>query len=312
MAKAEVNLLPLGTRTLAASINHKGECYFCFIGFPLPAELPPGLEPIDATPGLFSSVIYESDVKATATAAQIRDIIQDQYSGANDYSGHDLNDILILFPKMYFFQKSKNTDQIFLQQLERVAGSYVARGYQGYPLDLSVKSLQSLADLFEAGPDTVPYSLPLQGLLSYNFPSLFLDLYRCLEQLYSAPKLLNLAETMTHKGSLADLASLLEKCLSWRPKEEEALSALLSHISPKTRKSIVSAMCLYSPRPEATAQKCASLIYKARNSYVHFRPAIKVEIITTENWSKIISAMCISTQEVYFYFGELFLVKERN
>src|SRR5690606_22332176 len=97
----------------------------------------------------------------------------------------------------------------------------------GHPLEFDSNLQSRLLALFESGADTIPFSLPLQGLLSYSWPSLFLDLYRCLEQLYTALKLKSLVGKISHNGSLADLAYLLEDELSWRPKEQDALASIL-------------------------------------------------------------------------------------
>ncbi len=306
MAEAKVGILPLGMLSLCASIEHFGEKYFCFAGLPLPDELPVGLEPIDPTPGLFACVVVEGDMPANASAARVRDLLEGQHKDVEGYIGHELEDIMPLFPKLSFFRLD-DPSQIYATKVERVAGAYIAKGYPGYPLPLSSETIAALGSLFDSGPDTIPHHLPLQGLLSYNWPAFFLDLYRCLEQLYSAPKLAVLKNQVTHAGSLSDLALLLENILAWRPREEDSLALLLEKIPMEAREGLISAICEGEQTPEATAAKCATHIYRLRNSHVHFRPAMKASAIAPAQWDRIVRAMVRAVSEVYTEYGEAFL-----
>lgn len=69
----------------------------------------------------------------------------------------------------------------------------------------------------------------------------FLDIYRSIEQLYSAPKIERLAAKFSINCALSDLAEALESFISWRPKEEKALALLLGEVSQPVRASIVNA-----------------------------------------------------------------------
>jgi len=310
MANAEIRVLPLGMQIFSMSVSYKTKRFFCFSGLPKPAEVPVGLSPVDATPGLFACAVVLGDMPAIASAAQVLDAIGQQYHGIDGYYGHDLSDILLFFPEISFFEVSDGVDENYLLNLERVAGSYVSRGYQKRPLDLNPNTLKKLVELFEGGPDAIPYHLPLQGVMSYSWPSLFLDLYRCLEQLYSAPRLANLIEKVHHDGSLSDLARILENVLSWRPREEESLATLLNKLSRTARESLISSFFVgQTDLSEATGEKCASYVYKLRNSHVHFRPAMSADKISSYQWNSIISAMCDAVIEVYLEMGGSFFDK---
>ncbi|MEX6507447.1 hypothetical protein [Jiella sp. M17.18] len=307
MADAEVTILPLGMRSFASRISFDGERYFCFSGLPVPDFLPDGFEQISATPGLFGAVFVNADLPVTATAAEIRDAIEEQHRGVEGYQGHDLQTVLDLFQEVDFFRVASGADSIFLESLERVCGSYCARGYPGYPLGLSSMTLSSITELFESGHDTLPYHLPLQGLLSYTWPAFYLELYRCIEQLYSVPRLQVLRKRLAHAGPIAELASTLESIISWRPREQESLSAILSKISEGRRASILSSFSLSADTvPTATGHNCAEKIYQLRNAHVHFRPALSAPLISAEEWDRIIYTMCVTVIEVYDLFGDIY------
>ncbi|HBC8110644.1 TPA: hypothetical protein ACUB1K_003539 [Klebsiella michiganensis] len=308
MMDAEVEVLTLGKKIHVVSIKHEQDTYFCFIGLTIPERLPSELDEIESTPGLFSCVIYCVGLQAIATPSQARDVLEQQYRGQEGYNGHELKDITILFPDLYFVKANGIVNTSYLNNVERVAGAFIASGYDSNPLDINNDLKLRIQTLFEAGEDTIPYSLPLQGLLSYNWQSLFLDLYRCLEQLYTALKLKSLVAKITYQGTLADLAYLLEDELSWRPKEQDALASILAHSSEATRIKIHAAFLVnIADITDFSASRCASFIYKLRNSHVHFRPAMKAETKKTDEWNGIILAMCDAVDEIYGSLGKDFL-----
>lgn len=309
MINAEVNVLILGAKTFAVSIKNGSDTYFCFSGLVVPEQLPANLSEIELTPGLFSCVVYTANLPALATAAQARDILEQQYSGQEGYGGHEIDEVAPLFPKLYFVKANENISTNYLNNLERVAGAFISAGYVSYPLEVNDNLKLRLLSLFEAGAETIPFALPLQGILSYNWPSLFLDLYRCLEQLYTALKLKSLVTKLPYQGALADLAYLLEEELSWRPKEQDALASILSHSTEGTRSKILSAFKFdVSELTEYSASKCAANIYKLRNSHVHFRPAMKADNKSGEQWNDIMIAMCDAIDDVYEALGVEFLI----
>lgn len=310
MTDADVNVLVLGAKTFVASIKNGSENYLCFSGLAIPEQLPLNLSEIEPTPGIFSCVVFTANLSATATAAQAKDILEQQYRGQEGYNGHELNDIISLFPKLYFVKANESLNYPYFNSLERVAGAYISAGYISDPLEVNDDLKLRLRSLFEAGADTIPFALPLQGLLSYNWSSLFLDLYRCLEQLYTVLKLKSLVSKLPYEGTLAELAYLLEDELSWRPKEQDALASILAHSTEETRLRILCAFNLdTSQSTEYSPSKCASIIYKMRNSHVHFRPAMKAEKKSVSQWNEIIIAMCDVVDDVYEKLGTDFLIE---
>ena len=308
MVNAAIEVLTLGAKSFAISIKNGDDNYFCFSGLAVPDQLPVNLDEIMPTPGLFACVVYCAELQALGTASQARDTLEQQYHGQVGYTGHELTEIQPLFPKLCFVKVSAGVNAPYLDKLERVAGAYIAAGYPGHPLELDSTLRLRLLTLFEAGADTIPFGLPLQGLLSYSWPSFFLDLYRCLEQLYTALKLKDLVEKIPHKGSLAELAYLLEEELSWRPKEQDALASILDLSSDDTRSKILSAFKFdIAELTEYSSSKCAKSIYKLRNSHVHFRPAMKAEPKPHDQWNEIVMAMCDAVDDVYEALGVEFL-----
>jgi hypothetical protein len=313
MAYAEVNVLTLGAKMFAVSIKHGPENYFCFSGLETPQQLPINLDIIDPTPGLFACVVFCAELQALSTEYHARNTLEQQHFGQDNYNGHELSEILPHFQNLLFLKEQTKNNTPYLDSLERVAGAFIASGYESHPLEVNDNLRSRILTLFESGAETIPFGLPLQGLLSYNWPSLFLDLYRCLEQLYTVLKLKSLVTKMPYKGALAELAYLLEEELSWRPKELDALASILTHSSEDTRSKILSAFKIdVSALTEYSPNKCAINIYKLRNSHVHFRPAMKAENRSSKEWNEILIAMCDAVDDVYEALGIEFLKDRSN
>lgn len=309
MAEAKVSVKRLGQRELTAIIEHQGQYFFCATGFQKPLSLPSELREEEPTPGLLSLMICEGNILSCAKASLARDYLQDIHSNNPSYIGHELDIVAEFFPDILFYRIEDVRNTPYANNIESLTGSFVVRARAEYPLDLSSHTREKLAQVFECGSDSIPYSLILQGVMSYSWSALFLDLYRSIEQLYSVPRLKCLPLQFRQLGALSELSEVFENFLAWRPREEEALTLLLQGTSDQTRQQIISAFCFdLDPRPEATPAKCAAHIYKTRNSCVHFRPATKQKEWSPTEWGRIVSAMCDAVLETYDQFGSDFLL----
>lgn len=312
MAEASMEFRRLGQREVTAIIAFEGRQVFCMSGYKPPEEVANGLSEIDVTPGLFATFVTGANIPSVATAAQARDLLKSEYRDVEGYDGHDLEAVMKIFPRVYCWEIDVSRAGNFAMDIFRISGSFVVRSYGQYPLEISAATRSKIIRIFEGGPDFLPYPLILQGVLSYSWQSIFLDFYRSIEQLYGVPRLEELSRRLNFGCTLSEVAEALESCLSWRPKEEEALSLLLRATSDPVREALLDAVFdEASTKPEATPEKCASQIYKLRNSHVHFRPALRATHRSPEKWDSLISAMCDALLEVYERFGADFLVRRQ-
>lgn len=306
MAKADVLSLKLSMINSAALISYGNLSYFGVSGFPNPTELPPGLAPTDLTPALFAIFVTALRLEAHATAAEIRDVVEGFSNVETDYKGHELVDVAALFPPLHFYEIDKR--YIYTNSIERALGAYVARGYIGGPLRLAPASKQRFADLFENGPDTIPYQLPLRGLLSFSWPGLFIELYRCMEQLYSVPRITKLTEEWRSNQPIYNISKLLEEALAWRPKEDESLELLFDKLDSELCKAISRAIRTHDAQKSAalTARATARQVYALRNACVHFRPTTILHEMADKQWNDISMGMLDAVEELYRLYGKRF------
>ena len=306
MAKADAEPLVLSRQMRAALITFEGTAYFVASGFPECPELPPGLTRADLTPSLFAISAVELEIQCTATSSEIRDAIEDMHQGADGYTGHSLEAVAPLFSAITCF--SVDTDFDVSGSIRRLTGSYVSRSYSDGPLNFSDEMRNRLSDLFESGSIHVPFGLVLQGVLSFSWSGFFVELYRSIEQLYSVPRLIDLTSQWNTELSLYDVADLIERTLSWRPKEDESLIRLLQLGCSKGSLDAAS-LALKADLSEDHARSSeitARAIYKWRNSFVHFRPSKSSTYLTEAEWDELIRSMISIIGELYDNFGDIF------
>jgi len=300
MAQAEATTLVLTRQIRLVRITWKDHLYFCVFGLIEPEELPSGLNRVDLTPGTFAISVLEANVLPNVTAAAIREAIEsDYFEKGNGYEGHDLDSISHLFPTAQLYQGS--TVHGYQESDHRVLGSLLTKTYLDGPIQLEIETIKRFSEFFEGGVRFIPYRNIVQGILAISWENLFLETYRCVEQLYARPKVSLLRDALTSTLPILDLAVLLETHLSWRPKEDEALSSLLMSCED----GIVLSACgsfdidVVDKTHDKLSAAVARKIYSLRNAIVHFRPIHEAIVKTDEDWNKIACAMIEIVEHIY-------------
>lgn len=303
MSKCSVIPLRLSLLNSAVVLKHEADAYFCIAGFSNPETLPGGLTRCDLTPGMFANFVIETEFSPVATAAEIKENVVGYSNAVTDYDGHDLSVVSALFPKIDCFELDQTA--IYASNIERLVGAYLARGYQRGPLHLHEETRLKFASFFETAPETVPFALPLRGLLSFTWSTLFLELYRCIEQLYSVPKLVELTKSWNSERTLHELSKLLDENLGWRPKEDNSLELLFRSLDADHCKSLRRAAGGSVPTGDDDKpwESAAKRIYSLRNANVHFRPTTEVDLLSDDQWNEVICLLLRAVTELYEKFG---------
>lgn len=305
MAKADIKATRKITRQMqAVQFEYEGKRCFVFFGFSTIEELPEGLTALPLTPGVFGIAVTETDVSPKATASQIRDIIEAPFAGAEGYDGHELDDVASLFPAALVLEA--DIDLTYTGDIDRVLGTMVAISYFDGPLSLSRQTLKAFVRVFEEGSEYIPYLNVLQGILSISWSGLYVELYRCIEQLYAVPRLLDLTQEWKFDRSLGELAELLEARLSWRPKEDDSLCKVIGACEDATVNSVIAAFRLAPDENSTRAEVAGRAIYAMRNGLVHFRGRTRIAPPTDEQWDEIVAAMLGAVSDSYDAFGRVF------
>lgn len=90
MSHAESDVRIVTRQIRLVRIEHEGALYFCTFGLPEADEIPPDLETVDATPGVFALAVLEAQVRppTSVTAAAIKQALDEQFiNNGGGYGG---------------------------------------------------------------------------------------------------------------------------------------------------------------------------------------------------------------------------------
>lgn len=300
MARAEASALVVTRQIKLVQIDWEGKTFFSFFGLSSNDDYPSGIEEVDLTPGTFAVSVLQGNAHPIADVYKIQNIIEEPGT-----DGFDLEYILNLFPTIYLYQVSVSHD--FHHSKDRLLGSMLSKTYLDGPILLAPNTINLLSEIFESGSKFIPFRNLMQGLLAISWENFFLEIYRCIEQLYSVPSVKKLSEDTGSTLALYDLAYLLDEHLSWRPKEDLALGKVIEFCDEATISSAFRA--LTSRAQESHENECSATarqIYKLRNSIVHYRPDTSTIIKTDDEWNEIICAMLEIVRQIYDKQGQNF------
>lgn len=183
----------------------------------------------------------------------------------------------------------------------------LVKTYLDGPILLDSDTIQLFAEVFESGSSFIPCKNLVQGILAISWENLFLEIYRCMERLYSEPKVRAFRDDCQSDLSLHDLAALIETRLSWRPRENESLKLIIDYCDSETMRKACASLC-----PEAASETSdqsavvAKQIYTLRNRIVPSRPVHEEIQKDDESWNAIVRSMLEITQQIYDKQGREF------
>lgn len=299
MAEAAAEARIVTRQIRLVRVEHEGERYFCTFGLPDADVVPPDLEIIDSTPGLFAIAVLEAQVRPllSVSAAEIKQVLDDRFKDNAGYDGHDLAEIEPLFPKMVVYHAVADADYHAIT--DRVLGSVLVRTYFDGPISFETDTVEVLTRLFEADSARIPFRNLVQGVLSISWENLFLEAYRCVEQLYGMKRFSALKAQLNFAASPRDLAKMLEEQLSWRPKEAEAFIALVNLCDDGLVSTICAGMGIEAETHEKRCSKMVEQLYGLRNTIVHYRPAHEFIQKADADWNFIIRGMLEIVAQLY-------------
>jgi len=233
-----------------------------------------------------------------ASPAEVKNVVEvgDMRQGSL-YTGHDLDAMLSLFPTIQLFEIQQHLTE------EAIWADFFATcirevDYWDSWID------QSLCDHLEAlcvlGPQKIPYHILCRAVLDGDPASLFLALYRCCEQLYSATASRELSVRLGLMQPWEDVAEALENLLGWRPREEKGLIELFRLCEIDDVRDIISSIQPFAaPENSDEYSVAAGKVYKLRNAFVHYRPALARSGYDTTKWNQLCKAMASAVCEIY-------------
>jgi hypothetical protein len=252
-----------------------------------------GLLDFDNNSGIFTALIYglKVGVKEDVDPYKILDEVFYEIE-ENKKEGFEYIKIVDFFESIKIYQITKNCPfvsdnleftekDIYEILLFRLALLLLVKNDAVRILKFSPETLECFIKLCEEGSMKISYENLLYSFVSFSWKHCFLDIYRCLEKLFSIPKLKNFYDTILEKKDLLnfqDFATLCEEEISLKLREEETLEKLLNGEEKITNRLGI-------------RENSYKFIYKLRNSIVHFRASQETMVPNDDDdrWNIIIN-----------------------
>jgi hypothetical protein len=305
----EQSILPY-FRTATFEFDNKN--YFVAIGWQDKLELEQEIiEEIELNGGMVTALLFDLkvSVKQTANAYQIANNIL--YLPEKDIIRYKFSEINHFFEPLFVYQINDKcpfveikSDIIKIANVN-LSAFYIIQHRQIISLRFQKETLLVFERLFTEGVKVMQYDTfenLLFSLVSVSWKHSFLDVYRCIERLFSISFWQEFYEGLEVKDSLLNFSAKIENYTDWRPQEKEAINKLIDH-APEEAINLLREIKndLYGN----SEGKLGEFIYEIRNSIVHFRPATKPISIDNQNWDKLIRACLLVIECLYHQYEEM-------
>jgi len=287
------------------SINFDQKEYFVVVGWDDSESFDEVLDPIFLNAGLVTALLFELEVPIRREVGpyEIADEIQYKYQTCDkeqEYSGHDFSEVSKFFEPILAYQileeSPLNGDDII-----QISGFYICENNKKLSLSFSPETIGIFERVFIEGPSSIPYENLLSSLTSVRWKHSFLDIYRCIEQLFPISRLYDLHQSLGISISLLEFSAKIENSIGWRPKEDETLNKLFDELPTEARKLFSEVRYYLDSTKEG---ELGTWFYKIRNSIVHYRPATQQFELDDENCNKLIRGALLVIEYLYEKYNQ--------
>lgn len=284
----KVKHFPIARRQAAALLSTELGDVLVVSGFEAESIIStPHIREIDVSPGMAVAAIADLDVAPSASPLSVLNIVAAGERGDGNYSGHSIREVLDLFPRLRILEIDSDVEgtQNFLANLLIVCAAEAAEG-NGW---INTRLAEELVQLAEQRIAGFPYEFLVMATLDLDPKNLFLALYRCLEATYAFTRASELTVKLgVNDRSWIDVARALGESLSWYPRHDQSLSAILALAAVKQDDLVSLAAALgKDPSGDDVATRVAVGIREIRNSLVHYGPTSRPATVPDEGWNDL-------------------------
>lgn len=291
VASRRITHSKFGRTQAAALIKAANSEVLAFAGFDA-EELAPSehIREVELTPGLAVAMLADLEVDPSASPASVLNVVGAGSKDDAEYPGHDLAEVLNLYPPLRVLELDDDVAGTpnFYANVLAVCAKQSAHG-NGWIEPALADELALLAEQRVFG---LPYEFLIRAVLDLNPSSLFLALYRCLEATYAYTKATELASALGIDGSWVEVARALGNTLSWYPRHDQALAAVLT--LPTVSVDDLEALALAlgrDPSGDPASTRVAAGVRDLRNSLVHYGPTTRQVAIPGDDWNGLCSSL---------------------
>lgn len=287
----------LTPRLTTARFEFEARHFFAIVGANRPIQFGAVFQDIELNAGIFTALVNELriPVRDSITPLEIIEHVLPLHHQALRYAGHELTEIVGFFEPVCVYEIPP-VSSIAFDQLTRLSLYWAVTSKERIIVPFSADTLRVVEDLCTSGPPSLPSENLLNSLHSAHWPHAFLEVYRCIERIFSCHLLQPFYGQLGISVPLLDFVAELENVTGWRPREEDAINkvfALVPHTAELLFESVKGAVT------GSTAEKTGGWVYDLRNSIVHFRPATKRFDLSDEQWDKVVRATLLLIGSLY-------------
>ncbi|WP_300159170.1 hypothetical protein [Solidesulfovibrio sp.] len=257
----------------------------------------------DLTDGFFLLLFKPLSLKIKEDISPI--LLENEVWGILDdklYSGHDLDKLKKIFDSVVLtkvYSQSKLAEKS-PSEFGKIFLSYDRNLYSLPFHDLTITLFRDL--LYEEYPYFIQHNI-FQSLTATHFQHSFIDLYKCIEYLYSLPHALSLKQVINFTGKASELADYCRKKLNWKRKEEYSLQLLINMAKQNIVESInfdkTSLIFGCTPEQEDFCEKFSRQLYKIRNSFVHQIDQSDQISLSDDEYNSVIHTLLVIIQQLF-------------
>lgn len=241
---------------------------------------------------------------------------------ASEYTGTAVSDLYSFYEPFALYEVS--SDSPLVGRSVFWYSYLVASAWKTLPNShVCLETLQSLRQVYDANLWHFPIDNARIAITASHFKHTFVDLYRCLEWLYSIPRALMVKQDLALTTKATELARMFREKLAWRRAEQDSLRLLVLDCGVETLDLNVVERCMLDPLPrrpaegalaedgqpdteekwrDSVATALAKRIYSVRNQIVHQMDALDEQEVKKEQEPvliDILSRLCIRLYTKY-------------
>jgi len=299
-----------GINSRFALVEFEGVKYFLSIGVTIenpPTDFDP--EPVNA--GIFTAAISELGIRPVKTSDIVDRLVEYVFyppSVRVELIGVDV--IRPFFPALQLFrihpESPLNCDA---KSIFRISMAAVLGAPSIITLPWSEAALERVNGMVRNPRERSPFHILIRALTETRADAAFLGIYRCIEQLFPIPKIAELSADLNLSLAAMDVAIKIERHLSWRRREDEALTHLFEQV-PIDAIDRLGRLFPDVPQGEISARGISRRVYELRNQCVHYRPVHASSTDIQIEWMQICDILLEMAEYLYNSYSEAFSLEE--
>lgn len=294
--------LPILPRLRVALVDYHENQYLVVIGWDHVVEPLEVATAIEINAGLATMLLAELQVPVRQFTNPLK-VIDEIFIEGDDsnLAGFEANVVLQFFDPISVYEISENSS-IKTNSIARLSCFFISKNKNKLSLPFSDDTINVLQRIGFEGVSSIPFENILHAMNAVRWEHAFLEVYRCVEQMFSVPTIFLLRQTLSLSTPIFNLSADIENITGWRAKEEDALKQICGEAPDEARKILLS----IDDAPDMSEQaNLGSFIYKQRNSIVHYRPGTKAVRMKDASWDKLIRGILLIIEYYYSKHHEI-------